>query len=93
VKGKRTGPFTAYYESGNPKVQGKYINDMPDGKWITYNPDFKVEKELVYKNGKLENEELYDAEFKKQYLEWEQNKGKYVEPDADENLKKLFGIP
>ena len=38
-QGKRTGPWTFRYASGNPRAKGSYTDDRERGPWVIYQAD------------------------------------------------------
>lgn len=57
------GPYKTYYESGQVKSEGSYLNGKPDGKWIDYFENGQISSEYSYANGK------YDKTSHKSYYE------------------------
>lgn len=47
------GQYYEYYESGNKKVEGNYLNNEKDGEWHTWSENGQLIKKEKYKNGKL----------------------------------------
>ncbi len=45
---------TRYYEDGNIRETGTFVNDVPDGKWVEFDQNGQVKKEAFYKDGKKE---------------------------------------
>jgi antitoxin component YwqK of YwqJK toxin-antitoxin module len=47
------GQYNEYYESGNKKAEGNYLNNEKDGEWNTWSENGQLIKKEKYKNGKL----------------------------------------
>jgi uncharacterized protein len=43
-----------WYENGQRKYDGKYLNSLMDGKWVFYRADGSIQKEINYQNGSKE---------------------------------------
>ena len=50
--GSREGSWKMYYESGNLRAVGNYLNNYENGSWNYYYEDGKIEQEGTYRNGK-----------------------------------------
>ena len=50
--GVKDGPYTYYYDTGELKIEGHYLNGKPDGKWIHYYESGQISQENTYSNGK-----------------------------------------
>ncbi len=83
VQSKRHGGFQVFYPNGILKIKGKYWKDLQVGKWVHYNNDGSVEKELEFVNGRLKNQDEVDTEFTKQLIEWDKLKGTIPEPSEN----------
>jgi antitoxin component YwqK of YwqJK toxin-antitoxin module len=81
--GKRNGKFELLYPNGNAEWIGAYLNDLPEGKWVNYDPNKKEVKTVEYKNGTPVNAEELSAEEKKFFDMIDQMKGKIPEPDEN----------
>ncbi|WP_052461204.1 energy transducer TonB [Psychroserpens mesophilus] len=46
------GPYKTYYETGEVKSEGHYLNGKPDGKWIDYYENGQISREYSYADGK-----------------------------------------
>jgi MYXO-CTERM domain-containing protein len=60
-EGVRSGPFVEWYASSNPaqkKREGHYKRGKLDGKWVSYFPDGKLERENTYVDGVLEGRSI-----------------------------------
>ena len=51
VKGKHLGDYKEFYENGNIKLQGQYVNDLKDGKWVENDETGKLIKTTTFKAG------------------------------------------
>jgi uncharacterized protein len=60
-EGKRQGEWKEFYETGELRAKGKYVNNKREGRWVFYYRDGKVEQEGNYRNG------LTDGEWKWTY--------------------------
>lgn len=60
-EGKRQGEWKEYYETGELRARGKYVNNRREGKWTFYYRDGKVEQQGHYSKG------LSDGEWKWTY--------------------------
>ncbi|OUR92587.1 hypothetical protein A9Q87_05970 [Flavobacteriales bacterium 34_180_T64] len=45
------GPYKDYFETGELKSEGQYLNGKRDGKWINYYESGQISKEYSYSNG------------------------------------------
>jgi len=86
----RIGKFVVYQANGKPLVEGAYKNDRKDGKWIVYNPKGDVDKEMNFKEGKLENDQELARELTKELDEAEKLKGQFPEPSSFQNPEEFF---
>jgi antitoxin component YwqK of YwqJK toxin-antitoxin module len=48
VKGKKNGPFTIFYKSGEKYITGSYANDSLVGDYYVFDKDSKVIKSFKY---------------------------------------------
>ncbi|MCF6242806.1 MAG: toxin-antitoxin system YwqK family antitoxin, partial [Bacteroidales bacterium] len=78
--GVRNSVYYVYYQNGRLKIRGQYKNDLMDGKWIYYDTDGKVLKEIVYHNGKAENEDELEKEEQEIFKQFEINKKRQMDP-------------
>ena len=76
----RNSAYYVYYSNGRLKIRGQYKNDLMNGKWIYYDKDGKVLKEIVYKNGKAENEDELIKEEQELFKQFEINKKRLMDP-------------
>lgn len=81
----RIGEFVVYQASGKPLVTGAYKSDTKDGTWKTYSPKGEVEKEMIFTDGKLANDEELAKELVKELEEAEKLKGQFPEPSSFQN--------
>ncbi len=58
--GKREGEYNTYYENGNIKEKGYYINGLIEGEYNTYYENGNIYIRCLYKNGKIKNIIEYD---------------------------------
>jgi len=86
--GKLHGKIYVYYPSGKFKIIGSYKNNLKDGKWTFFTTSGKIDREIIYHQGKAENQDELDAEFTKQMKEWEKQKGKFKEPTEEMFFKE-----
>ena len=47
------GYYTEYYQNGNKKFEGQYIDRKKNGTWIYYDTEENIEKKILYKNNKV----------------------------------------
>lgn len=55
--GELHGEFKAYFSNMKPMASCKFIHSKIDGKYIRYNHNYKIVKDIVFKNGIVENSE------------------------------------
>lgn len=80
VLGQLNGGFEVYYANGNPEYLGQYNNDVRDGLWKVYNEEGKLNYEMLYKMGKLDDPDF--AERENAFLDMlEKNRGKLSDPE------------
>ncbi len=48
VNGVKEGPTEVYYTNSKLRYKGHFSNDKPVGKWIFYNANGEIEKEINY---------------------------------------------
>lgn len=46
--GKKNGFWELYYDNGNLKAKGEFINGVKKGKWLYYYPNDSIESEVFY---------------------------------------------
>lgn len=78
---KRTGAFLVNHANGKPLVTGQYANDLQEGLWKVLLEDGKLDKELKYKNGKIENEQELDKKLAKEIEAAEKMQGQFDDPE------------
>ncbi len=78
--GVRNTVYYVYYPNGRLKIRGKYNNDRMDGKWVYYDKNGDVLKEIIYKNGKAENAEILEKEEQELFKQFEINKKRLLDP-------------
>jgi antitoxin component YwqK of YwqJK toxin-antitoxin module len=81
---KLNGLYTFYYPNGQLYIVGSYIQNKRNGKWIFYDDNGKVKSEIVYNNGKADNEKEIMEKDEEFFKNVEQNLGKYQDPSADD---------
>ncbi|MBN8693058.1 MAG: hypothetical protein J0L69_07655 [Bacteroidetes bacterium] len=47
------GQYLEYYENGNKKTEGNYLNNEKEGEWLSWSDNGQLVKKEKYKNGKL----------------------------------------
>lgn len=81
INGTRNGEFRTWHMNGKPEITGKYISDVRTDRWIFFNSDGTLRKEIKYNNGIPENR----AELIKQETEYldklEREGGKIEDPE------------
>jgi antitoxin component YwqK of YwqJK toxin-antitoxin module len=65
------GKWVEYYESGEVKKEGNYVDGKKEGKWVEYYESGKVEIEKNHVNGKREDKWVWYYESGD--MEWEGN--------------------
>lgn len=55
VNGRQHGKQYAYYPNGDVMIQFTYNYGMKHGPALTYNKDGSINKEVMYRNGKITN--------------------------------------
>jgi antitoxin component YwqK of YwqJK toxin-antitoxin module len=78
IDGRKQGIWYEYWNNGQLKFKGSYINDNEDGMWEEYWENGKLGSKGTYKNGKQDGiwEEYFsDGEF---WYEGEWDNGKYI---------------
>jgi len=78
--GVRNSVYYVYYQNGRLQIRGQYKDDLMDGKWVYYDADGKVIKEIVYHNGKAENEKELVKEEQELFKQFEKNKDRLMDP-------------
>lgn len=59
-KGLRQGLFKEFYENGQKKSEGEYLNSKKVGEWVYYYPDGKIEQRGRFdRNGKPDGEWIW----------------------------------
>lgn len=99
-KGIRQGKFTEFYENGQKKSEGEYLNSRKVGDWRYYYPDGKLEQQgrfdrngradgewvWFYNNGNIWRKENFIAgEREGEYVEYEVNGREIVRGNFLEN--------
>lgn len=56
-KGLADGLWREWWESGEKKFEGAFLNGKNDGVWTEWYPDGKVKKKLIFNNGQFVKEE------------------------------------
>jgi len=74
------GEYNVYSSEENILIQGKYINNKREGKWIYYKNNGHVDREVVYIDGVAENQEELERLEHEQLEMLEKNKGKIPDP-------------
>ncbi len=64
AQGVRTGMWSAWYETGAKKWEGRYVDGAKDGEWVWYFPDGVISQRGTYRDGVEDGLWLawYDAE-------------------------------
>ncbi len=86
----RVGPFLVNHANGRPLVTGKYVNDLQEGSWKVFLETGVLEKELIYKNGKLVNEDEVDRKLAKEIENAEKNPDQFTDPEKFMNNPDEF---
>ena len=59
-KGEINGKFVEYFENGNISQKGKMKNGKYDGKWTIYYEDGSKKEEVLYKDGTILRNRVYE---------------------------------
>jgi antitoxin component YwqK of YwqJK toxin-antitoxin module len=81
---KLQGSYSFYYPNGQLYIIGSYVDNKRNGKWIFYDDNGKEKSEMVYNNGKAENEKEITEKDQEFFKNVEQNLGKYQDPSPDD---------
>lgn len=69
------GPHKTYYDSGELKSEGDYLNGKRNGKWLSYHKNGRISKEYEYDKGKYVNTSVKsfydDGTLKNEYVKEE----------------------
>ncbi|MGQ9847718.1 MAG: toxin-antitoxin system YwqK family antitoxin [Bacteroidales bacterium] len=80
---RKQGDWKMFYETGNIKAKGKYINDIQTGTWIYYYPDGKIEQIGNYKKGKIDGKWIWyypnQQILREEYYDLGKEEGAFVE--------------
>jgi antitoxin component YwqK of YwqJK toxin-antitoxin module len=81
---KLKGLYTIYYPKGNLFIVGFYSDNKRNGKWTFYDDFGKVKSEIVYNQGKADNEKEIMEKDQEYFKMVEQNLGKFQDPTPDD---------
>lgn len=84
VFGKVSGSYTFYWPNGNVYIQGQFMDNKRNGKWTFYTDDGQIKSEIVYQNGKAENEEEIIEKDQEFFKKVEENIGKFEDPTIED---------
>jgi antitoxin component YwqK of YwqJK toxin-antitoxin module len=76
--------YSFYYPNGKLYILGSYVNNKRNGKWIFYDDNGIEKSEIVYNNGKADNEKEITEKDQEFFKNVEQNLGKYQDPSPDD---------
>ena len=84
LKGKN-GAYMLNKPPGQIKIKGSYNNDRMHGKWLFYEKNGNLKKEIEFINGKaIDDEGYFNEQLEKDLDEYEKNKSKFREPQIQD---------
>jgi antitoxin component YwqK of YwqJK toxin-antitoxin module len=81
---KLSGIYTVYYPDGRLFIVGAYVNNLRQGKWTFYDDNGNIKSEIVYNNGKADNEKEIIEKDQEFFKKVEQNIGKFQDPTPED---------
>ena len=90
VKDKLQGVYIVYYPDGSLYIVGGYLDNKRQGKWTFYDDNKQIKTELVYNNGKADNEEELMKRDSTYFKMVEKNLGKFAEPTPDDMMQRGY---
>jgi antitoxin component YwqK of YwqJK toxin-antitoxin module len=87
-KNNLNGVYIVYYPNGSLYIVGGYLENKRHGKWVFYNGDGKVKTEIIYNNGKADNEEEIMKKDSIYFDLIEKNLGKFKDPTPDDMMPR-----
>jgi antitoxin component YwqK of YwqJK toxin-antitoxin module len=85
---KVQGVYVVYYPNGDIYILGGYLDNKRHGKWVFYSDNKQVKSEIVYTNGKAENEEEIMKRDSAYFQMVEKNMGKFAEPTPEDLMPR-----
>jgi len=68
------GSYRVFNSRGIIEINGSYSKGLKKGKWQYFNADGKIDYELIYKDGKLQNPEVMDSIQQRSFEQYEKNR-------------------
>ncbi|MEA1876663.1 MAG: hypothetical protein U9N86_07345 [Bacteroidota bacterium] len=68
------GAYRVFNFRGIIEINGMYKNGLKDGKWQYFKADGKLDYELIYSQGKLQNPEVMDSIQRQSFEQYEKNR-------------------
>lgn len=78
------GPYKFYWPNGNIYIIGNFVDNKQHGIWSFFTDDGKKKSEIIYNNGKSENEEEIIARDQEFFKMVEENMGKFEDPSIED---------
>jgi antitoxin component YwqK of YwqJK toxin-antitoxin module len=88
TQNKMNGVYVVYYPSGDIYILGGYLDDKRQGKWVFYDENKQIKSEIVYNNGKADNEEEIMKKDSAYFQMVEKNIGKFAEPTPNDVMPR-----
>ncbi|HOU97761.1 MAG TPA: hypothetical protein PLP65_02840 [Bacteroidales bacterium] len=80
---KKQSDWKLYYETGELKAKGKYINNIQSGEWIYYYQNGTIEQKGKYKKGKIDGKWTWfypnQKVWREEYYELGKEEGSFIE--------------
>jgi antitoxin component YwqK of YwqJK toxin-antitoxin module len=81
---KVNGPYTFYWPNGKLYITGTFLENKRNGKWQFFTDEGKFKSEIVYINGKAQNEAEIIAKDQEFFKMVDENVGKFEEPRLED---------
>jgi antitoxin component YwqK of YwqJK toxin-antitoxin module len=68
-QGELDSTYTSYFEEGSKKIEGQFSNASREGNWFYYNANGSIQKQEMYKDGKLSKTVYWNGTFTNYYTD------------------------